>query len=107
MIQDISVIICAYTEKRWDDLVAAIESVRQQTLPAAEIIIVIDHNLQLLERVQDRIPDVIVVENTEARGLSDARNSGITAAKSQVVAFLDDDAVATPGWLMSLSDTFS
>ena len=107
MIQDISVIICAYSVKRWDDLVAAIESVRQQTLPATEIIIVIDHNPQLLERVQDHIPDVIVVENTEAPGLSDARNSGIAVATSQVVAFLDDDAVATPAWLMFLSEALS
>lgn len=104
---DISVIICAYTEERWDDLVAAVESVRQQTLPAAEIIIVIDHNPQLLERAQDHIPDVIVVENSEARGLSGARNSGIAVAKSQIVAFLDDDAVATPAWLIFLSETLS
>src|SRR5260370_41788670 len=96
MIQDISVIICAYTEKRWDDLLAAIESVRQQTLPAAEIIIVIDHNPQLLERVQDHIPDVIVVENAEARGLRGARNSGRAAAQGHIMAFLDAAPVAMP-----------
>jgi glucosyl-dolichyl phosphate glucuronosyltransferase len=107
MIQDISVIICAYTEKRWDDLVAAIESVRQQTLPATEIIIVIDHNPQLLERVQDHIPDVIVVENAEARGLRGARNGGIAAAKGQIIAFLDDDAVAIPDWLMFLTKGYT
>ena len=105
--RDISVIICAYNEKRWDDLVAAVESVRQQTLPATEIIIVIDHNPQLLKRVQDHIPDVIVVENTEVRGLSGARNSGIAVARGHIVVFLDDDAVATPGWLMFLNEAFS
>jgi len=104
---DISVIICAYNEKRWDDLLAAVESVRQQTLPATEIILVIDHNPGLLKRVHDHIPDVIVVENTEARGLSGTRNSGIAVASSQVVVFLDDDAVATPSWLMLLNDAFS
>ena len=40
--QNVSVIICAYTEKRWDDLVAAIQSVRRQTVQALEIIVVID-----------------------------------------------------------------
>ncbi len=104
---DISVIICAYNEKRWDDLVAAVESVRQQTLPATEIIIVVDHNPQLLQRVHDHIPDVIVIENTQERGLSGTRNSGIAVASSQVVVFLDDDAVATPSWLMLLNDAFS
>lgn len=107
MIQDISVIICAYTEQRWDDLVAAIESLRQQTLPATEIIIVIDHNPQLLERVQDHIRDVIVVENAEARGLRGARNSGLAAAKGQIIAFLDDDAVAIPDWLMFLTEGYT
>lgn len=106
-VHDISVIICAYTQERWGDLVAAVESVRQQTLPASEIIIVIDHNPQLLKRVQDHIPDVIVVENTEMRGLSGARNSGIAVARGDVVVFLDDDAVATSDWLMYLNEAFS
>lgn len=107
MIQDISVIICAYTEERWNDFKAAIESVRQQTLPAAEIIAVIDHNPQLLERVQDHMPGVIVVENIEARGLRGARNSGVAAAKGQIIAFLDDDAVASPDWLMLLTKGYT
>src|ERR1700737_1998320 len=101
---DISVIICAYTEERWDDLVAAIESVQGQTLPAKEIIVVVDYNQQLLQRVQDHIANVITVENTRVRGLSGARNSGIAVARSDIIAFLDDDAVAIPNWLLFLSE---
>jgi len=105
--RDISVIICAYTEKRWDDLVAAVESVRQQTLKFDEIIIVIDHNPILLKKVQDHIPGVCVVENTETQGLSGSRNSGIAVAKGEIIVFLDDDAVATSDWLMFLKEAFS
>jgi GT2 family glycosyltransferase len=101
---DISVLICAYTEDRWSDLVAAVESVQRQTLLPCEIIVVIDHNPGLLKRVREQIPGVIAVENTERRGLSGARNSGVAAAQGQVIAFLDDDAVATPDWLMVLSE---
>lgn len=101
-----SVVICAYTEKRWEDLVAAIASVQQQTLPATEIIIVIDHNPQLLKRVRDHISEVIVIENTGIQGLSSTRNSGIAIAKGQIVAFLDDDAVAIPDWLRFLCQGF-
>lgn len=104
---DISIIICAYTEERWDDLVAAIASVQSQTMPAREIIVVIDYNLRLLQRVQDSIPNVIAVENTKVRGLSGARNSGIAVASSDIIAFLDDDAVANPNWLSFLSEGFS
>jgi len=101
--QDISVIICTYTEKRWEALVAAVESVQQQTLTATELIVVIDHNPDLLKQVQNHLPQVIAVGNTGRRGLSDARNSGITVAKSPIVAFVDDDAVATQDWLKLLS----
>src|SRR6266487_3042746 len=102
----ISVIICAYTADRWDDLVAAIESAQQQTLPPREIILVIDHNPGLLKRVRQHASGV-VVENTGTRGLSGARNCGIAAARSQIIAFLDDDAQASPDWLMFLNEGFS
>lgn len=98
----ISVIICAFTEKRWDATIAAIESVKKQTLPADEIILVIDHNPPLLERARADIPDIITIENNEPRGLSGARNSGISVAQGTFIAFLDDDAAAEPDWLAQL-----
>jgi len=100
--RDVSVIICAYTEARWDELVAAIESVQQQKTPPREIIVVIDHNPGLLERVRAHMSGVVAVKNGEPRGLSGARKSGIAAAQGQVIAFLDDDAVAEPDWLEQL-----
>lgn len=99
----ISVIICAYTEDRWNDLIAAVESVQQQTLPAKEIIIVVDHNPGLLKRVQDNLPGVVAVDNLTEKGLSGARNTGVVTAYGAVVAFLDDDAIAAPNWLESLA----
>lgn len=103
----ISVIICAYTEERWNDLVAAIASTQAQTLPASEIILVIDHNARLLKRVHEYGADVVVVENAGRPGLSDARNSGIAVARGDIIAFLDDDALATPNWLKELHEAFS
>ncbi len=96
-------IICAFTEDRWEALVAAVESVQQQTLSPYEIIVVIDHNTHLLEQVRVHLPDVITIENSGPRGLSGARNSGIKIAQGTLVAFLDDDAVAEPDWLIQLS----
>lgn len=99
---DISVIICAYTENRWNDLVAAVDSVRRQSVPAQEIVVVVDHNPGLLARARTHLPGVVAVENHERRGLGGARNSGVAAAKGAVIAFLDDDAVAAPDWLEQL-----
>ena len=48
----ISVIICTYTEKRWDTLVAAITSVQQQSMSPQEIIVVSDNNPALAVRVR-------------------------------------------------------
>ena len=107
MTEDISVIICAYTEARWDDLVTAVESVQKQTLPPKEIIVVIDHNPRLLKRAREHLSCVVVIENKEANGLSGARNSGVAVAKSQIIAFLDDDALAAPNWLEILSEAYT
>jgi GT2 family glycosyltransferase len=100
---DVSVVICTYTEERWHDLVAAIESIQQQSIPPREIIVVVDNNTRLLERVQTHIPGIIVIENSEQKGLSGARNSGIAIARGSLIAFLDDDAIAEPDWLVRLS----
>ncbi|PWT75850.1 MAG: family 2 glycosyl transferase, partial [Chloroflexi bacterium] len=100
---DASVIICSYTEARWDDLRAAVSSVARQNATPVEIIVVIDHNAVLLERAQADLDGVIVLENQEEQGLSGARNTGVKAAHGSLIGFLDDDAVADPDWLESLT----
>jgi GT2 family glycosyltransferase len=102
MHSDISVIICAYSDERWDVLLEAVDSVRCQTVTPRELILVIDHNPQLLVRARQALPDVIVTENRGERGLSGARNTGLVLARAEIVAFLDDDALAAPEWLQQL-----
>jgi hypothetical protein len=98
----VSVIITTYLMDRWDWLREAIESAQTQVVPALEIIVVVDHNPDLLERVVREYPEVIAVPNIGDRGVSGARNSGVKASAGEVVAFLDDDAVVTPEWLDTL-----
>lgn len=98
-----SVIICAYTAERWDDTMRAVASVQAQQSAPHEIILVVDHNSELLARLAKALPGVRVVANTSEQGSSGARNTGVALATGDIVAFLDDDAVAQPGWLAALT----
>jgi GT2 family glycosyltransferase/predicted ATP-grasp superfamily ATP-dependent carboligase len=102
----VSVVICTFSEERWQLLAEAVESVRRQNQPPIELIVVVDHNRPLLERARDAFSDARVIENTGASGLSAARNAGWRAAEGAIVAFLDDDAVADPHWLRRLTAAY-
>lgn len=106
VVRDVSVVICAYTAERWADMGAAIASIQQQSTAPREIILVIDHNRPLFERAKAELRGVLVLENSEPKGLSGARNSGIVVAQGTLIAFLDDDAIAEPDWLERLCACF-
>jgi glucosyl-dolichyl phosphate glucuronosyltransferase len=95
----VSVVICAYTERRWTALLDAVESIERQTHGAKEVIVVVDHNAQLLSRARSALSGAHIVESQGAPGLSAARNSGVSVASGEIIAFLDDDAIADPTWL--------
>lgn len=98
-----SVVVCVYTERRWELFLQALESVANQTRLPDQVIVVVDHNDDLLHRVRAALPDSVqVVANAEASGLAGARNTGVALATGDVVAFLDDDAEAEPTWLEEL-----
>lgn len=100
---DASVVICAYTEERWDPLVAAVRSAREQRPKPSEVIVVVDHNESLLARASRHLTEATVVPNRFASGLSGARNTGAATGRGSVVVFLDDDAAAAASdWLEQL-----
>ncbi|MFI6983169.1 glycosyltransferase family 2 protein [Embleya sp. NPDC050154] len=103
----LTVIVCAYTMDRWDDLTAALASIRAQDEPPAETILVADHCHELAGRAAREFPDVTVLRNRGRRGLSGARNTGVEGAHGDIVAFLDDDATAEPDWTMRLLDGYA
>ena len=98
----VSVVIAAFSSDRWTRLRDAVASVGAQHRPALETIVVVDHNPELLDRAKRELTDAVVVPNAGQRGASGARNTGVARSRGEVVAFLDDDACATPEWLATM-----
>jgi GT2 family glycosyltransferase len=49
----------------------------------------------------------VSLHRADVRGIGHQRNLGATAARGEIVAYLDDDAWPCAGWLCALSDTFA
>jgi glycosyltransferase involved in cell wall biosynthesis len=96
----ITVAIC--TRNRASFLEQAVCSVVPQMTGDAELLIVdnasTDNTPELAARLAAASPNVKVWREDEL-GLSVARNAALKLARGQFVLFLDDDAVAEPGWL--------
>jgi len=98
----VSVVIAAHTFERCDDLAQAVESAISQQSPPYEVVVAVDNNPDLYEWVSKKLPDVTAVDHRGARGAGSTRNSGAKAAYGNILAFLDDDAIARPNWLQNL-----
>jgi LmbE family N-acetylglucosaminyl deacetylase/glycosyltransferase involved in cell wall biosynthesis len=78
-------------------LMEAIASIRATGYPA-EIVVVNDGG------TRPEIENVTLVHHDTSRGRSEAANAGVRAAKSEFVAFLDDDDLYYPEHLSALSN---
>ena len=102
-----SVIVCTGSDSRWWWLLDALASLAQQTVRPEEIIVVVDHNPDLLQRVKREMRDATAVPNLVTRGLAGSRNTGVARSRSEIASFIDDDAVAAPDWLERLVHSYS
>jgi GT2 family glycosyltransferase len=98
----VSVVIPCHTGRRWPLLVRAVESVLAQSPRPARVVVAVDHNPDLLRWARAELSGVAVVPNRFARGVGGTRNTGIAHTDTPIIALLDDDARARPGWLAAL-----
>jgi glucosyl-dolichyl phosphate glucuronosyltransferase len=103
---EVTVVVCAFTAERLELTCAAVEALRNQATPP-EVLLVVDHNHPLLLALSDRLPGVQVLANEGPKGLSGGRNTGLRHARTPIVAFVDDDAVAQPGWTEAIVAPFA
>jgi glycosyltransferase involved in cell wall biosynthesis len=103
----ISAIICTHNREQY--LGAAIDSLLHQDFAGEYEVIVVDNasNDRTREVVEARLshPRLRYVHES-VLGLSVARNTGATQSLSPILAYLDDDAVASSQWLQVLHDAF-
>jgi glycosyltransferase involved in cell wall biosynthesis len=105
----LSVVIPTY--RRHSYLAKALDSLVEQSLAKTDYeVIVVDNACEDEVRVLtlSYAADAQVSYIAEPKvGLSHARNTGLRNVRGEFVVFMDDDAVAAPGWLEAVMRTFS
>lgn len=91
---------------RQEAIGACIESLLAQDYAHREILVVDNGSTDGTREVIQRRPVTLLVER-EIQTSYAARNLGIRHAKGEIVAFIDSDCVAAPGWLAHLVPAFS
>ncbi len=106
----LSVVVCTYNRAAM--LTHVLESLSQQTISTEEFeVIVVDNNSQ--DETVDVAKNLLSqfkkyqLLREPLQGLSHARNCGWRAATGEYVAFLDDDAKATPDWCEQIVSAFT
>ena len=101
-----AVVVCTASRGRRVLLRECVETLLDGLRAPDEVLVVVDQNPALRAELAGSLAASVRVLQTERQGLSEARNVGLRAARSDVVAFIDDDATAEPGWLSSLMEAF-
>ena len=97
----VSVIIPTYN--RADYLREALASVLDQSLQPWEIIVVDDGSTDdTPELARSFPPNVVYIRQPQNMGVSAARNAGLSAARGEVIAWLDSDDLWEPGFLATV-----
>lgn len=107
MAADVAVIVP--TLRRPDGLERALRSVFGQvgSLHRIAAVVVADNDpdgsaAALVERLCPHAPARLIYVHAPVPGVATARNAGLAATEAPLIAFLDDDEAASPGWLAAL-----
>jgi glycosyltransferase involved in cell wall biosynthesis len=106
---EITVVVCTFN--RYSVLPRCLASLASQTLDAEEYeVLIIDNSNDHAARDgfwrNFRLAENFRVVMLEKSGLSRARNIALAEAVAPLIAFIDDDALASPGWTEALVKAF-
>src|SRR5918997_692418 len=90
------------TRGRAEYLEVTLDSLRRQrSRTPHELLVVDDGSADATPEVAERF-GVRLIRHGERRSLKAARNTGLPEARADLIAFVDDDVFAPPGWLDAL-----
>jgi GT2 family glycosyltransferase len=99
----VSVIIPNWNGVRY--LPECLGSLRAQSYPRLEVIVVDNHSTDSsVALMKEHYPEVRLLELAENRGLAGGVNAGAKVAQGEILALLNNDAVADSNWVAALVD---
>lgn len=101
----VSVVICTYNRGKY--LERCIKSLKSQSYSNFEIIVVNGPSIDETDTILKKYPDIKIIFQRELNGLSIARNLGVEACAGEIIAFIDDDAMADKNWIRYLVDGYT
>jgi GT2 family glycosyltransferase len=102
----VSVIMPVYN--REETIKYAVDSVLEQSYRNIELIIIDDGSedgsKEILEKIKD--PRITILQNNTRKGVSNARNQGLKAAKGKYIAYLDSDNLWDSRYIAAMVGAF-
>jgi len=103
---EVSVVVCSRDGAR--TLPVTLAALRCQTIdPGRFEVVVVDDGSSDETAAIARAAGAEVVRLSPSQGLAAARNAGVAAARTPLVAFTDDDCEPTPSWLAEVLEAMS
>jgi cellulose synthase/poly-beta-1,6-N-acetylglucosamine synthase-like glycosyltransferase len=107
MASEASVAICAHSIVRLEQTVECVESVWRGSLEPAAVIVVVDSNVALRSLLDQRLGrSGVLIVDSDGQGASSARNTALRMCRTELLVFIDDDAIADVGWLEEMAGAF-
>ena len=87
----------------------SIESLTRQTILPNKVILICDKKDSIIETLINQYKSkLLIVEiiNEKPQGIGISRNAGISYSEEDIVAFLDDDAIASKKWIEGMQEAY-
>jgi glucosyl-dolichyl phosphate glucuronosyltransferase len=107
----VSIIVTTYDYSRLADVEELVDSISNQDTRNFEAIFIIEHSRRLEGAIREMSGktvtwDLRAIFNDRRPGISSSRNLGIEAARGDIIAFVDDDALLPPHWSRTVEELF-